>query len=156
MADKEVETSDVGTSATESDKEVEALDVEKKPAETGKAADAIQAADECDDEYPTAAEDLADITEMARLLNESDEWIEERRQMYKEMAARSKRIMEDFVQSYGDWINRQLGCVEEEEEEDEDEEEDPEYDANFARMQELNTMLWNEHLLNKSARRPGP
>jgi hypothetical protein len=31
------------------------------------------------------------------------------------------------------------------EEDDDEEEDDDDYDANYARVQELNTRLWNEH-----------
>jgi urate oxidase len=146
MADKEVEALDVDTRSA-SDKEMAALDGEKKPVEKAKATDAIPT-DKIGDEFVPLADErwLADklsfITDLAKLMNHSEDWIEKRRRQYKENAARSKRIMDEFVQLYVEAYNQ---------EDDEEEEYDDDYDANYARVEELNTRLWNEHMASLSS-----
>src|SRR4051812_19606280 len=118
------------------DKEVDALDVaEKNLVETCEETDAIQTDNKGVHESnpPTASsvqppmptdqtpidtedDDLSFITNRAKLLNLSEDWIEKRKQHYREKAALSKRIMDHFR---AELINNQ-GYFDEEDDDDED------------------------------------
>jgi hypothetical protein len=90
-------------------------------------------------EKPIYTEDLSFIDDLAKLMNRSDDWIEERKKRYLERAALSKRIHEQFVE-FQDSMSEELrtkGYVETDCDFDTDERD--------AMLEKLNRDLWNEH-----------
>jgi hypothetical protein len=88
-------------------------------------------------EKPRHTEDLSFIDDLAKLMNRSDDWIEERKKRYLERAALSKRINERFVE-FQDRMSEELrtkGYVETERD----------MDARDAMLEKFNSDLWKEH-----------
>jgi CRISPR/Cas system-associated exonuclease Cas4 (RecB family) len=82
-------------------------------------------------------DDLSFIDDLAKLMNRSDDWIEERKKLYSERAALSRRINEqlaDFQESMSEEL-RTKGYVEC----------DFDIDERDAMVEKFHRDLWKEH-----------
>jgi hypothetical protein len=88
-------------------------------------------------ETPRDTEGLSYITDLGKLLGQSEGWSEEQEKLYRERAALFNRINDQFVQfqdSIRDkWISQ--GYVEAE----------GDFDANLAEVQEFSSQLWKKN-----------
>jgi hypothetical protein len=98
-------------------------------------------------EIPMQTEDLSFITDLAKLMNRSEDWIEERKKRYLERAALSQSNNELFVQFQDsmrkEWLDKgyvEMDC-------------DFDYEAREAMVEELNRELCEQHKRDRLARK---